>query len=146
MPCPHCSGELSPYDRRIRTYIDADGEKVTLNLRRVRCRNCRRIHIELPDYIAPFKRYCIEVIEKVCEKSHSRIPEDCSTRQKIRKWYRKVLPHLKAVWQRLIKQNLMSPFENPNFKNLVKASVNSGFWIYHPFGNCGREKYELSSS
>lgn len=104
------------------------------------------MHTELPDYIVPYKRYCAEIIEEVATTGHSRIPEEQSTRQKIRKWYRRVLPHFRAVWQRLAKQYLVSPCITQNLKNMVKATVNSGFWIYHPFGNSGGGEIALTSS
>ena len=88
-----------------------------LNLRRLKCKSCRKIHSELPDYIIPYKRYCAEIIEEVSVTGHSRIPEDTCTRQKIKQWYHRILGHLKAVWQRLVKQNLLSPYTTPGLKN-----------------------------
>jgi hypothetical protein len=104
------------------------------------------MHTELPDHIVPYKRYCVEIIEEVATTGLSRIPEDTSTRQKIKKWYRSILPHFRAIWQRLTKQDLVSPDVEPSFKNMVKASVNSGFWIYHPFGRSAGGQIALSSS
>lgn len=144
--CPHCGGELKSYDRRFRNYINNVGDQILLYLRRLKCQSCRKMHTELPDYLVPYKRYCVEVIEEVATTGRSRIPEDTCTRQKIKQWYRSILPQLKAIWQRLTKQHLVSPFVSPSLRNMVKATVNSGFWIYHPFGNSGRGKNVISSS
>jgi len=113
-----------------------DGDKIDLILRRLKCKSCRKISVELPDYIIPYKRYSLEVIINICVADDSCIvPEDNSTRQKIKKWYKAVVSHLIAVWQRLAKRDLLSPSIKPTLKNMVTAAVNSGMWAYHPNGN-----------
>ncbi|MEW5785724.1 MAG: DUF6431 domain-containing protein, partial [Bacillota bacterium] len=42
---------------RKRTFINEAGEREILIIRRLRCKNCKRVHHELPDIIVPYKRY-----------------------------------------------------------------------------------------
>jgi hypothetical protein len=104
------------------------------------------MHTELPDNLVPYKRYSVEVIEAVATDSRSEIPADTNTRQKIKRWYHLAVGHFKAVWQRLVKRDLLSPNTTQSLKNMVKAVVNSGFWSFHPFGNGGRAQSVLRSS
>ena len=43
------------------------GVVVFLLLRRLYCRKCRRLHIELPACLSPYKQYDVEVIESVID-------------------------------------------------------------------------------
>lgn len=65
--CPLCGGELRYYDnvariirtkRRITTYIE---------IRRFKCKNCKKVHRELPDNVVPYKQYEKEIIIGVKE-------------------------------------------------------------------------------
>ena len=82
IPCPHCQGELQPYDRRNRKYKDEQGDWTILVIRRLRCRNpqCRRIHAELPDILVPYKRYGVCIIQAVLTGNALAAPAEESTR------------------------------------------------------------------
>lgn len=54
-----------------------NGEKKACLLRRLRCDRCRRLHIELPDVLTPYKHYATEIIENVVDEVSS--PDDPST-------------------------------------------------------------------
>ncbi len=43
------------------------GETMHILLRRLVCKHCKHIHIELPDILVPRKRYALEVIENVVD-------------------------------------------------------------------------------
>ncbi|NLY04544.1 DUF6431 domain-containing protein [Candidatus Sordicultor fermentans] len=132
--CPYCQGELKPYDRRKRVLLDHNGKRWVFSLRRLRCQKCKRMHIELPDIFIPYKRYSAAVIESVIEEKTSGAPYEERTRQKICSWYRRVKSHLLGVWQQQVKLGLASPGFIPHLVSLVRAAVNSGNWLYHPFG------------
>ena len=51
-----------------------DGQCIVLSIRRLRCKDCGKIHAELPDLVQPFKHYASRVIQKVLD-GHS---EGCS--------------------------------------------------------------------
>lgn len=60
--CPECGERLVSRDSRLRTFLDADGERHFLRHRRLICRKCGRIHSELPDFIVPEKHYTADAI------------------------------------------------------------------------------------
>ena len=135
IPCPVCDGELKHYDRRCRRLIDQEGAKHTYRLRRLRCKECNRMHTELPDLIVPYKRHSAAVIVSVTEDKDTSVPYEERTRQKIRAWCKKVATHLRGVWQRLVASGFASPQIVPDFIHLVRVTVNSGYWHTHPFGH-----------
>ena len=135
LTCPICGGRLTAYDRKVRKVRTKTGEIETLLLRRLRCKNCQRLHTELPDFLVPYKRYSRESIEDVIAKSRTGAPDDERTRNKIRTWYRHIRVYLDGIWQRLVNQKFASPQKIPTFLELVTAAVNSGFWTTHPNGH-----------
>lgn len=50
---------------RRRKFIQEGGEKAVLMIRRYRCKNCGRIHHELPDMLLPYKQHIAATFEKV---------------------------------------------------------------------------------
>ncbi len=82
----------------------------------------------------PFKHYSAAVIACVAEGERSDIPFEERTRQKIRAWFKAVGNHLLGIWQQLVERGFVSPTLIPNLVFLVRATVNSGNWLYHPFG------------
>lgn len=125
-----------PYDRRKRCGITRDGEKKAYCLRRLRCKACRKMHLELPNNLIPKKRYEASVIEAmVTQEDLEGYPEDERTRSKIRSWYRWFKVHLHAVWQKNILEGFASPIQPLDFKTMVRAIVNTGHWPYHPNGH-----------
>ena len=83
LPCPVCGSALSGYDSRRRCCIDGAGSKKVYLLRRLRCTTCNRLHLELPDFIAPQKHYEAQVIENAALDPESTCPAETST---IRRW------------------------------------------------------------
>ena len=95
MPCPCCGGHFKVIGSRIRKYIDEASEKIKLNIRRLRCRICERIHHELPDFLAPYKRYensCIEAV--VSGSPNISVPVDESTIFRWRQWFRYLINYI----------------------------------------------------
>lgn len=83
--CPRCNQLLSGYDTRRRKVIGDDGETVYFLLRRLRCPSCGKLHLEIPDLIAPHKHYSAEVIRQAIRETKGFCPADDST---IRRWKR----------------------------------------------------------
>ncbi len=65
--CPCCGTKLKYRDTRRRIMKKEGGVVVFLLLRRLYCRKCRRLHIELPACLSPYKQYDVEVIEGVID-------------------------------------------------------------------------------
>ncbi len=132
--CPKGHGELKLHDRRYRRLIDAKGTKHVYSLRRLRCKKCRSMHTELPDFVVPYKRYSAAVIVSVSEGGGINVPYEERTRQKIRAWCERVTSHLQGIWRQQVNLGFVSPHIVPDFLSLVRATVNSGNWLCHPFG------------
>ncbi len=81
--CPACDAIMTGYDTRKRQAIDISGEKQLFLLRRLKCPLCSVLHLEIPDFIAPKKHYCKEVILLVQNGNDANCPADDST---IRRW------------------------------------------------------------
>ena len=60
--CPKCSGGLKYYDTVRR--VARTKKRVTrrLYIKRLRCKDCRSLHRELPNMIFPYKQYEAELI------------------------------------------------------------------------------------
>ena len=103
-------------------------------LRRLRCQNCLKLHLELPDVLVPYKRYEAKVVETVIAGGPVQVPNDERTIGKIRRWYKAIKAQLAGVWNWCVLHGFASPKQEPKLADLVRATVNSGFWSYHPNG------------
>lgn len=66
--CPNCgSDKLIHYDTVKRIVRTKSRKKKHVQIRRMRCKKCKRIHRELPSYIYPYKQYEAEIIKGVLE-------------------------------------------------------------------------------
>jgi len=81
-----------------RHYRTEDGEKHWIRIRRLRCKECGKIHRQLPDAILPYKHYLAQVIENVLENMEPEPTEpDASTLARWRAWFAWVTAVLEAV-------------------------------------------------
>lgn len=67
LSCPDCDGDLRYYDSVRRKLKSKEGREDWINIRRVRCVNCGKVHRELPDNVQPYVQYEKDVIEGVLE-------------------------------------------------------------------------------
>ncbi|WP_437236236.1 DUF6431 domain-containing protein [Dehalococcoides sp. HCBD] len=66
-----------------------------LIIRRLRCKNCNRIHHELPDCLVPYKRYAAADIEQVlAEVQPVELDADDATLYRLKKWFHSLAPYL----------------------------------------------------
>jgi len=77
--CPLCGSLCSGYDTRSRHSIDGAGFVRWFALRRLRCPDCKKLHIELPDFMRPRKHYAAAVIDDVLDGSGDDCPADNTT-------------------------------------------------------------------
>lgn len=85
--CPQCQITLKRNGWRKRMVIGLDGEKKTYCLRRLYCPKCKHIHHELPDFIVPYKRYTVQVIEAIVEENICCVPCEDTTIRAFRRWF-----------------------------------------------------------
>ena len=127
--CPDCGGVLSVRGRRARMLIDSAGTKVIYQIRRLYCALCRHLHHELPDCIVPYKRHCAETIEKAINRGHD-APIDDRALRRFRIWWGIVSPYFLNILKSLALKYRITFDPMPAFKEIVRAAVNSGNWIF----------------
>ena len=74
---------MTDRDRRKRAVKDSEGQTYIFSLRRLQCPECAQIHLEMPDFIQPYKRYDKATIEAVINGHCDCCAADNST---IRRW------------------------------------------------------------
>jgi predicted RNA-binding Zn-ribbon protein involved in translation (DUF1610 family) len=96
MRCPLCGGELHYRDRKSRSSLNLAGENQHFSLRRLRCKQCERLHTEIPDTIQPFKHYDSATIQCVIEGSEkaSECVADNSTMRRWKSSFREAEPDI----------------------------------------------------
>lgn len=60
--CPFCNGKLRVRDSRRRKVIMSDGKERIFLLRRLQCKACGSIHLEMLVLMTPYKHYARQVI------------------------------------------------------------------------------------
>ncbi|HEX2927486.1 MAG TPA: DUF6431 domain-containing protein [Ruminiclostridium sp.] len=92
--CPCCGCVLKIIGSRLRKYINGAGEVITLNIRRLRCRKCGRVHHELPDILVPYKRYDSSSIESaLTDTVKTAVSAEQSTFYRWKIWYDSLITH-----------------------------------------------------
>ena len=145
--CPVCgNSELEVIGSRKRGVRQGDGETTILVIRRLRCRNCRRIHHELPDILVPYKRYASAAIEAILDDNATEICCENSSISRIKSWFAEVSEYiagcLPAIAARLgLKIKLRSGPARQRIKDLVgqaagwmartvRTMVNTNNWLH----------------
>lgn len=65
--CPICGEPLVYRDSCKRSMLLEGHERHNYLIRRLKCRKCGKLHRELPDFLAPFKQYAVEIISGVLD-------------------------------------------------------------------------------
>jgi hypothetical protein len=130
--CPICGGALTKRGYRMRVMIAADGEKKRLSIRRLFCPQCNCIHHELPDCLVPYKRHCLETIEKAIQREGDKLKttHDYRTIQRIRTWWRITEPYFFGILSSLVEKYKIESDHAPAFKSVVRAVVNANRWVF----------------
>lgn len=134
--CPKCGGELRVKDYRERQGWSKYGDKHHYLLRRLQCKKCGAVHIELPYMLIPYKRYDAEAIESVLNGEDSDCVASIRTKKRLKRWYARIwLPILQLLYRLMHrKQNLIhlesivkeKPKEAGWLKTAVMSIINSG--------------------
>jgi hypothetical protein len=111
---------------RKRKLILIDEGEWVLKVRRVRCKECNRIHHILPDILVPYKRHCLETVEKIVQGNQEETFCGESDINRIKSWWRKMLLHI-ATLETAIKSLLPNPLESRLCK-AVRVLANAHHW------------------
>ena len=143
--CPICAGLLLMRGRRERVFIESNGRKVKLVIRRLYCDECRCTHHELADCIVPYKRHCAETIEKIILCKALDVPCETESIRRILLWWKAVHQYFINILKSLEEKHKISYRDSPAFKEIVRAVVNSNNWII-PQTRCTQTDWESGTS
>ena len=118
-------------------------------IRRLRCKDCRKIHHELPDILVPYKRYTSVAIEAVLDDNTTEISCEDSSIYRIKNWFAEIESYivgcLSAVANRLgLETKFTTGPARQRIKNLmgesagwlartVRTIVNTNNWVHTRF-------------
>jgi len=151
--CPICSGALKVRDTKQRKLICTVDEIVVkrYRLRRLLCKSCGKLHIELPDCMQPYKHYEADAIQAEIDGSQENPHADDNTLKRWRNEFRRrkdqIEGAIRALWSKhygihyplLKRESLLESLQKnePCWLRLVnKAMVNRKFPIHTQFAFC----------
>ena len=127
--CPVCSHTLVVIGTRDRKYINDDGITQILVIRRLRCKDCRVIHHELPDILIPYKRHCASTVEKIVDGNDNVCCDD-RVIHRIRAWWEACRLYFEGVLASLQEKYAIMFSPRPAPKEIIRAVVNANLWIH----------------
>ena len=127
--CPVCGCErLKKKGRRKRRVIKPNGEEIVLKIRRLKCKDCKTIHHELPKLLVPYKRYSAQTIEIIINKTYEEVCCENSTINRIKAWWANIQLYIKSVEESIkLKYNITFSKER-KLVEIVRALVNTHLW------------------
>ena len=128
--CPICGHVLLVIGTRKRGIINSEGEKQILIIRRMRCKDCRAIHHELPDIIIPYKRHCADSIEKIIAGDVEDVCCDDNMIRRIRAWWAACLLYFESVLASLREKYELVFSANSAPREIVRAVANAHLWLH----------------
>ena len=136
--CPICTGELIKKGWRkrflIRTKPGATEddfypyEKICLLIQRHKCKNCGKIHHQLPDCIVPYKRYSLEIIEDIIKHPDTPSLIDEETVKRILNWWVLMVAYIKGAALSVAKKYQTEISPDKKLAEIVRILVNCNLW------------------
>jgi len=138
--CPICVGQMIKRGWRTRFLVwvkpgskedDCEPyEKVCLLIQRQYCKNCNKIHHQLPDCIVPYKRHSLEIIEGIItneeSEKHNLLNED--TIKRILAWWTLLAAYIMAVASSLQLKFKVTISPKQKLAKIVRALANNHLW------------------
>ncbi len=123
---------------RRRRFIQENGEKAALMIRRFRCKGCGRIHHELPDMLIPYKQHIAATVEKIYSGNRWDVCCDDNEIRRIYLWLMRVfLPMAASLYspqptaQRVLLRRSISGSPPGWLSELVYRLVSENRWRTH---------------
>lgn len=69
--CPHCNCKMGHYDSRKRIIRIPNGKCRYIVLRRLYCKHCHKLHLELPNFLIPHKHYAVKFIHTILNNAQN---------------------------------------------------------------------------
>jgi hypothetical protein len=130
LSCPICNEQLNMLGWRDRKVIGPEGEKIVLEIRRLRCSGCKKIHHELPDFLVPYKRHCSETIEEIITGEGETTNCEERTIRRIKIWWAALLMYFMGVLGSLTEKTGVEFSEPKKLREVVRAVANAHLWIH----------------
>jgi hypothetical protein len=127
--CPICQGEVYVIGSR-RRVLTLRKEKKTLIIRRLRCKNCKTVHHELPDVVVPYKRHGRKTIETIINGENRSARHNCTegTAKRIRNWWQSVYIYFQSILTSLAVKYNVAFSGRMVLREIVRAIVNANLW------------------
>ena len=116
-------------------------------IRRLKCKNCGKLHRELPDILLPYKHYRCEIIEETLDGKEESPGPDARTFQRWRDWFAWVSMLLERILAaiRVEREGLLGLLDTPEpllegsrrrgggwLASSMLSSINAGYPAYTP--------------
>lgn len=129
--CPVCNGVLAGIGSVKRHIRDENSEKVWCRIDRTKCKECKKTHNMLPDFMIPYKHYEAKIIETVIDEAEHCFAIEESTIYRWKRWFKDmkglINSNLRAVWQAI--EGLFYPLLDNTSSLLEKLRQSGGKWL-----------------
>jgi len=88
-PCPLCGGALKFRSVKKRKVVMLDGTEKKLRLRHMKCQDCGKMHVELPDYVFLRRHYDAVAVGKVLSGEITNKEYFAVSSRTIQRWIKK---------------------------------------------------------
>jgi hypothetical protein len=138
--CPVC-GEPLHFHGRCRRFVRTQTweQRIEMSIRVLYCMSCCRFHRELPDFLAPFKHFSLEMVSKIYDGIVKKPAVDGSTIIRLRYWVDWVLKYGAAILKRL-------KAEHPALVTKYNADSTLDTLRYFVMFTVNAHEYKLTSS
>lgn len=99
--CPHCGGkEMIYHGSYERNVVEVETKRIetTIKIKRVKCKECKKTHSVIPEFLIPYKQHTLKLINKILKekiteaKTKKEIEEETGiSRQLQRKWEKELM-------------------------------------------------------
>lgn len=136
--CPLCGGRLHTIGTRRRHFIQDDGTRAILMIRRFRCEGCGHIHHELPDFLLPYRQHIAITFEKIYSGDRRNICCDDNEFRRLYLWLMRIFLFMAAELfsplpgtGRVLLRKKISESPPGWLSGLVYRLINEGRWQTH---------------
>ena len=120
--------DMTRKGRRKRLVIMPSGKIRVLKIRRLKCKNCKKIHHELPDIIVPYKLHNSQTIEEIINGADEAICCEESTINRIKAWWLTIKLYIESVKASLEFKYGITFSSESKLPEIVRALVNRHLW------------------
>ena len=136
--CPICVGELLKKGWRTRFLVQTKAsateddcfpyEKICLLIQRQKCKDCGKIHHQLPDCVVPYKRFSLGIIEGVIRQPGAPTLIDEDTVKRILAWWALMAAYIIGAAPSIMEKHHIAIAPGQKLAAIVRALANSHLW------------------